>query len=228
MINATLKKVVSVAALAGALSGLMLTAVQQLYLIPLLLHAEVYEEAAEIATRGGPATTPSEHGAWRPENGWERTLFTAGANVVLGVGFALLLGAAAAIHGGQLDWRAGVMWGIAGYGVFFLAPCLGLPPELPGTETGELMRRQMWWISTAICTAVGFALLSFSRTFAIRLLGAISLVIPHVIGAPQPAPAAGSAPTELVEAFTIAAVFANAMLWLSLGGLYGFFYKKLE
>jgi cobalt transporter subunit CbtA len=212
--------------LAGALSGLMLTVVQQLHLIPLLLRAEIHEET----NRGiaAPVVLEHEHEAWRPENGWERNLFTAGANVVLGVGFALLLGAAAALHAGKLDWRSGVAWGIAGYGVFFLAPCLGLPPELPGTEAVELTHRQVWWIATVICTATGLALLSFSRASAIRISGAFLLVIPHVVGAPQPTAPAGTAPAELVRAFIIAAVFVNALFWLSLGGLYGFFYKKLR
>ena len=223
-----MKRIILAAALAGAVSGLMLTAVQQLHLIPLLLRAEIHEEAADRTKRSIAAPVVLEHEAWRPENGWERNLFTAGANVVLGVGFALLLGAAAALHGGKLDWRSGVAWGIAGYGVFFLAPCLGLPPELPGTEGVELTRRQVWWIATVICTATGLVLLSFSRAWVIRIIGAVLLVLPHVIGAPQPAAPAAAAPAELAKAFIIATVLANAVFWLSLGGLHGFFYKKLR
>lgn len=232
------KKIVSVAALTGILAGLLLTAVQQVQVLPLILKAEVYEEAAEAARQPGtPAavTAPAqeahehqahEHEAWEPENGWERNLFTAGANIIVALGFALLLGAAVTLRGGKLDWRSGLLWGLAGYAVFFVAPSLGLPPELPGTEAAELTHRQAWWIATAIITATGLGLIAFGRQWAIKIAGALVLVVPHLIGAPQPAVHGGVAPAELMNQFIIATAITNAALWLALGGLFGFFHKK--
>src|SRR3546814_2466811 len=52
--------------------------------------------------------------AWAPEDGAERWLYTALANVLTGIGFALLIGAAAELKGGIGSWRQGVFWGQIG------------------------------------------------------------------------------------------------------------------
>jgi len=206
---ATFKKTVTAAGFAGILAGLLLTWVQQIHVVPLILEAEAYERASEIA------------------NGSQRALLTAAANIVLALGFALLLGAAVALRGAQLDWRSGLLWGLGGYAVFFVAPSLGLPPEVPGTETAELAHRQVWWAATSIFTATGLALIVFSGRRAIRILGAVLLIVPHLIGAPQPEVRGGTAPAELSQAFVLATALANAVFWLGLGGLYGFFHARL-
>lgn len=258
------KQIVVAAALAGVLSGVLLTLVQRVQVIPTLLKAEVYEEAAEAAkncncvlhrgkvqeavagTPGAAAATMAataeaehdhEHTAghehhhdaadWQPANGMERTLYTAAANIVIGLGFALLLGAVFALSGVPMNWRLGLLWGLAGYVVFFVAPSLGLPPEVPGTEAAQLVDRQMWWLMTALSTAVGLALLVFSRRWLLKLLGALLLGVPHFIGAPQPEVYGAAAPPELAQAFVHATFLANGIFWLSLGALLGFFYKKL-
>ncbi len=214
-----LKKIVSVAALAGLLAGLLLTAVQQIQVVPLILEAEVYEEASASAVQ--------EDEAWQPANGWERTLFTAAANIALALGFALLLGAVVSLRRGKIDWRSGLLWGTAGYAVYFLAPSLDLPPEVPGTQVAQLGDRQIWWLMTTLLTAAGLALLIFARHWATKILGAILLGVPHLIGAPQPAIHHSAAPVELAKAFIFATAIANAVFWISLGGLTGFFYKKM-
>ena len=43
--------------------------------------------------------------------------------------------------GGVTGWRAGLLWGFAGFAVFTLAPGLGLPPELPAMPAAELLPR---------------------------------------------------------------------------------------
>ena len=85
-----LKKIVSAAALAGLLAGLLLTGVQEWQVSPIILKAEVYEDAAAMATASSQnshshSATETEHQdhhehsaeTWQPANGWERTLFTA-------------------------------------------------------------------------------------------------------------------------------------------------------
>lgn len=229
MNTATFKKILSVAALASLLAGLLLTAVQQIQVVPRILEAETYEQAAETVHLTTPVDVPAGHGhgAWHPENGWERNLYTAAANIVIAFGFALLLGAAAALRDTKLDWRSGLLWGAAGYAVFFVAPSLGLPPELPGTQAAELAHRQLWWAAMSACTAAGLALVVFSGRHAAKILGAALLVVPHLVGAPHPAVHGGNAPAELAQAFILATIVANAVLWLALGGLYGFFHQRL-
>ena len=233
MTIATFKQTVAAAALAGILAGLLLTLVQQAQVVPLILEAEAYEQAVETAN-GTQTSTPlklehqHEHGGWQPENGWERNLFTAAANIVVALGFALLLGAAAAQRGAKLDWRSGLLWGLGGYAVFFVAPSLGLPPEVPGAQVAELAHRQLWWAATSIFTAGGLAFIVFSSRRAAKILGVALLIVPHVVGAPQPDVHGGVAPAAVAQAFVIATFIANAVFWLGLGGLFGFFHRRLE
>ena len=218
---AAFKRIAAAALLAGVLVGLLLTAVQRIQVIPILLQAEVYEDAASAHAHHHDAE------AWKPENGWERTFYTALANVSLAIGFALLLGAAMLVRGGTSGWRSGLLWGLAGYTVFFVAPALGLPPEVPGTEAAPLLDQQLWWLMAVLGTSAGLALLVFARSAMIKLVGISLLVIPHLIGAPQPLLQASAAPVELARAFISASAIANAAFWLALGALMGFFYQKM-
>ena len=233
---AALNKIVSAAALAGLVAGLLLTAVQKIQVSPIILKAEVYEDAAAAAAASQSVHShhaekathhEHKHEAWKPANDGERTMFTALANVSLAIGFGLLLGAAICLRGDVSGWRSGLLWGFAGYTVFFVAPSLGLPPEVPGTEAAPLAGRQIWWLITVIVTATGLSLLIFARNWKLKLLGAVLLSVPHLIGAPQPQVHGSAAPIELAHAFIYATAVANAVFWLALGSSVGFFYKKL-
>jgi len=224
------KRIVSVAALAGVLAGTLLTVVQQFQVVPILLEAEHYEENAGMAAPQSShpdSTVTHDHEKWRPANGWERNLFTFASNAILGIGFALLLGALVFLRGKVIGWRAGLLWGLAGFTIFHIAPSLGLPPEVPGAETARLADRQIWWLFAVSCSGVGLWLLSFTPGWVAKLLGTALLIVPHLIGAPQPEIQGGVAPAELANAFIYASAFANAAFWLVLGALFGFFYKKL-
>lgn len=241
---AVLRRIASVVLLAGALAGLLLTGVQQLQVSKIILQAEVYEEAAAkaheqehaaaaAATAAAPAAAQEhehEHGAageeWEPANGFERTAYTVLANISMAIGFGLFLTAAITISGKQVTWRSGLLWGVAGYLVFFVAPSLGLPPEVPGTMAAPLHARQLWWIMTAGMTAAGLGLGVYARHWALKVLGLVLLVVPHLIGAPHPAVHGSAAPEQLAQAFIHATALANALFWLTLGGLTGYFYKK--
>ncbi|MGZ8902585.1 MAG: CbtA family protein [Methylobacter sp.] len=235
MLNLSNLRMIVVSALwSGLWAGLLLTAVQSIQVIPTLLQAEVYEEKAAMsdiadhihAESGDGQTNQHEAEAWQPQNGWERTFFTTVANVSLGVGFALLLGAASTIRGGISTWRNGLFWGLAGYAAFFVAPSLGLPPEVPGTEAANLKDRQLWWLMAVFDTAIGVWLLVFSKTRLNKLLGSLLLVSPHLIGAPQPDVQGSAAPVALANTFIAATAFANAVFWLALGSLMGLFSGK--
>ncbi|MCL5801076.1 MAG: CbtA family protein [Gammaproteobacteria bacterium] len=235
MLNlATFRRIVSAALWTGILAGLLLTAVQSIQVIPTLLKAEVYEEKAAAAALSGYTHSSVEDGhehqhdqdAWKPANGWERTFSTAVSNISLAVGFALLLGGAICFRGGVSSWRAGLLWGLAGYAVFFVAPSLGLPPEVPGTELARLADRQLWWLMTVLATGAGLSLLIFARTGISKILGVVLLVVPHLIGVPQPQIHSSAAPVGLAHAFIYATALANAVFWLAMGGLMGLFYKK--
>ncbi len=202
------------AIIAGVLSGLLLTALQAHKVQPLILAAETYEvQAADGHDHG--------HGdaAAIPESEGGRVVLRLGTNVLVGVGFALLLSAALALTGRRLDWRQGALWGLAGFAVFSLAPALGMPPELPGMVGGELAERQAWWLGTVVATGIGlWALLLVPATW-LKTIGVVLIVLPHAVGAPEVPAIAGSVPPEMAAAFVSATMVANLVFWLALGAL---------
>jgi cobalt transporter subunit CbtA len=219
---ALFRTIVLVAGLVGLVAGLLLTGLQALTTVPLILEAELYESGAGAGEAVIPAADAVvEEEGWAPADGAERWFFTAIANVLTGIGFALLLGAAAELKGGIRSWRQGVFWGLAGFAVFTLAPGLGLPPELPAMPAGDLGDRQVWWVMTVVLTAGGIALLAFGRTIPLSLLAVALIVAPHVIGAPQPDSFESPIPEGLHHDFVVAAVASSFVFWVAIGGLTG-------
>ena len=239
-LSAMMRRVLFAGIIAGVAAGCVVTLLQAAKLTPLILAAEVFEEAAPhshaAAEPGGahehaaPAT--AAEAAWQPADGLERTAFTLLANIVVGAGFGLLLSGAFALReaaGGRApDARQGVLWGLAGFAAFALAPSFGLPPELPGSHAADLPLRQAWWLATAVGTAGGLALIVFVQRIGWRIAGMVLIAAPHVVGAPQPAlHAAGTAPPELAAAFAAASLVTAALFWTVLGSLNGWLYRKL-
>jgi cobalt transporter subunit CbtA len=219
------------AAVAGLLGGLLITAMQYVSVIPLILEAETFETAAAHDHDAGHATTGQtdaavvEEEAWAPADGLERALYTLATNVLMAIGFALLLAAGFALtgHGG---WRTGLYWGMAGFAAFMLAPAIGLPPEVPGAEAAPLVERQLWWLGTIAATAGGLALILLTRSWQWFVVGAALIALPHLIGAPQPEHHGGLAPDSLAREFVVAVLVTGFLFWLALGALSGFFYKR--
>lgn len=225
-----------VAALAGLIAGVFITLIHQVGTVPIILKAETYETAGE-APAAAPAghdhaagTAEHEHGgeAWTPQDGFERTAYTLLADILTGIGFALLLVAAYALRGGEVNWRHGLFWGLAGFATFTLAPGLGLPPEVPGTEAAPLFERQVWWVLTALATAGGLALIFLTRNAIAALAGVVLLVLPHAWGAPQPAEFSSLAPEALAHDFIVAAVVTSLLFWVVLGSVTGFLYQRFR
>ena len=246
------KSILATAAVSGLIAGLLLTAVQQVQIRPIIAQAEIYEQAAsaEAAEHHQDAHEHSgehaheheahEHSAsdWQPAEGTERTAFTALTNVSLAIGFGLFLTAAfslrvnnkketnnSPVNSKAYDWRAGLLWGLAGYVVFFVTPSLGLPPELPGAQSAPLHDRQLWWLLTVLMSASGLYLLAFVKQLGYKALGLVLLVSPYIIGAPEPLMHAATAVEALASTFIQATAIANAIFWLSLGMLVSYFYK---
>lgn len=222
-----LRRILLAALIAGALGGLFVSVLQEWKVVPLILAAEQFEGSAAHDHAGG-GTAGHDHGeGWAPGEGVERKAFTAGANLVTGIGFALLLVAAFALSGRPVDAREGLFWGLAGFASFTAAPALGLPPELPGMVAADLPARQVWWITTASCTAGGLALLAFARGIWFKLAALVLIVLPHILSAPRPAAHGGSVPPELAAEFVIASLATAAAFWLVLGALAGAVYRRL-
>ncbi|GLK87237.1 CbtA family protein [Pseudomonas turukhanskensis] len=230
-----IKRIAQTAGFAGLAGALFLTLLQSFWVAPLILKGETFESAepatehvvAEHSHAAGAPAHEHEHSseAWSPEDGWQRVLSTTGGNLVVAVGFALMLAGLYTLRAPGRT-RDGLFWGLAGFATFCLAPSLGLPPELPGTAAADLQLRQYWWIGTATGTAVGLALMVFAHHWAVKIVGAVLLVIPHVIGAPQPEVHSSLAPEALEHQFIWASLITNALFWSALGLLSAWLYRR--
>ncbi|WP_259641402.1 CbtA family protein, partial [Pseudomonas savastanoi] len=90
----------------------------------------------------------------------------------------------------------------------------------------ELSQRQAWWIGTAASTAAGLALLVFGQNWLLKVLGVAILVVPHVIGAPQPLVHQSMAPKALESQFMIASLLTNALFWVAMGLISAWLFRR--
>ena len=209
--------------LAGLISGAAMAALQQWRVVPLILEAETYENAAPAAHTHEAGTPAHEHEAdeWMPADGAERTFYTVATGIFAALGFAFVLSAASVLSGFEVTARNGVLWGLAGFAVFQFAPAFGLPPELPGMPAADVAARQIWWWGTAAATATAiYGIAKFQNVTAVAI-GIALLLAPHIIGAPQPAEHASAVPAPLAAAFAANTLVVGLGFWLMLGPLYG-------
>ena len=225
--------------LAGLISGAAMAALQQWRVVPLIVAAEAYEgveaPAAHTHEEGTPAHSHDEaapahdHSGdeWMPADGLERTFYTVATGIFAALGFAFVLSAASVLTGLEVTTRNGVLWGLAGFAIFQLAPAFGLPPELPGMPAADVLARQVWWWGTAAATATAiYGMVKFHNIAAVAI-GIVLLLAPHIIGAPQPTDHASAVPAPLAAAFAANTLAVGLAFWLTLGSLYGYLVERL-
>lgn len=243
----TFRSIVFSSVIAGFIVGLIVTVAQQFGTVPLILRAEVYERAAEAHQHEAAAQQAAaehdhaahshadhDHGAeaWEPRDGFERNAYTAGANVLTAIGFALLLAGFFAVRSGAngegVTWHEGLLWGLAGFAVFTLAPGLGLPPELPGVPAAPLLLRQIWWLTAVLATAAGLSLIVFRRSVPAATAGVILLILPHLIGAPELEYVETNVPSSLSHQFVVAVTLTSLVFWSLLGTLTSAIFARFD
>jgi cobalt transporter subunit CbtA len=207
-----IRRVLLAAVLAGIAAGLVMSVIQHWRVTPLILAAEAYEVAH---------SHEEEEAEWMPADGVERTAFTVLFNVLTGIAFAFIAAAAALITRLPLNPTTGLMWGLAGFATFMLAPSAGLPPELPGMATGDLASAQVWWWSAVAATAGGIGLIALTRHLAWKGAAIALIALPHVIGPPH-GDGTSAVPAGLANAFAANAIAASAVFWMVLGVTLGY------
>ncbi len=226
-------KILLTALIAGLLSGVFVFGVQSVKLTPLILQAEIYENAEAQRKEAAEATMAASHQheheeeAWEPANGFERNAYRLLADLGVGVGYALILVGAFTLQGGQMDTQRGILWGLAGFGVFSLAPGFGLAPELPATMVADLAERQLWWLSAVVATAGALYLIVFKHSNIAKCCGVALMTAPHILGAPK-SPVGGVVPPELNAEFAAASLATMALFWVVLGAASGWFYNRQQ
>jgi cobalt transporter subunit CbtA len=233
------RSIVLSAMIVGFVVGAVITVAQVFSTIPLILKAEVYERADTNAA-AKPASAAHaqaahdnadhEHGSavWEPKDGLQRNSFTAAANILTAIGYALLLAGIYALLDHPVAWHEGLLWGFGGFVVFTMAPGLGLPPELPGIPAAPLEARQLWWVATAAATAAGLGLVVFRRSAWAAVLGLCLIVAPHLIGAPQLAETHTDVPEALSHQFVVAVTLTSFLFWTLLGSLTSVAYQRFS
>lgn len=217
------------AIIAGMVAGLFLFAAHIIWTTPLILFAEGVE--ASVAGQSGAAAAPGPAAvgtALDDEDFLIRSAYTLMADLLTSTGFAFLLVGAMSLYRGEVDWQRGMIWGACGYAAFFAAPAFGLPPLLPGMAMSDPVDRQIWWLATAAATALGLSGLILGRSGSLRLAGAVVILLPHLVGAPQGEEFSYDLPAQLVSRFAVATLVVSGLFWLLLGGLSGYFLKRFD
>jgi len=210
---------------AGFTAGLAAAALHLVFVQPVLLHAELYEGGDLVHFGADAVSAHPDLPLFDAVRDGLSILFPA----VIYTGYALLLIAAmglAETRGATIDARRGLIWGIAGFVTFHLAPAFGLPPEVPGVAAADLAARQVWWFGTVAATAVALWMVAFG-TSPVAWAGAVALLLaPHLIGAPEPDTLAGPVPPEIAAHFAARALGAGLAAWTILGMLAGYFWQR--
>jgi cobalt transporter subunit CbtA len=224
----------------GVFSGLLYGLFQHYQISPIIYAAEAYEveDAVEWPAAHGHTETTGHHEhneeAWGPEDGAERIGYTIGADIAIGIAYALFMISLMALHNlkankPKLTMLTGAAWGIASMVIFFAAPAMfGLHPEVPGTEAAALENRQGWWTLCVSLTAAGIAVLYYVP-LKFKLGGLILAIMPHMIGAPMPEhhtfantdPLAIEALTLLTTQFYLFTAVGMGLFFVLLGALSG-------
>ena len=232
-----LKSLLTSALFAGLIAGLFAAGLQQVFLVPLIAEAELYETGAVIhfgaadAAAGVQSESAGAGHAAATEGGGDliRTLLTVLMTVLTTCGFGLILVAGFALAERlrltRIDLRTGLLFGLAAFTATQLLPSMGLSPELPGAAAGELAQRQLWWLFTVAGTLAGIGLIAWGNA-ATKLVGAVMIAAPHLIGAPHPEVFEGVVPPELAALFAARVLAVGALGWAALGALAGHFWSR--
>jgi cobalt transporter subunit CbtA len=244
-----IQKMLTSAMYAGVVAGLLAALLHFAFVQKFILLGEEYETGAAVHFAGvvpqtdhhaaDAAVEEHSHDAAAEEHahddgGTAPSTFTRNAWTVVFSGlvyvaYALILVAGfglARTFGNVITAREGLLWGIAGFASFQLAPAMGLAPELPGTMAADLGARQLWWWGTVGASAGALALLGYGRSVLAALCAALLLAAPHIIGAPQLDGFSGVAPPEVAGAFAARVLGVGLAVWALLGWVAGFVWAK--
>jgi len=243
-----IQKMVTSALIAGFGAGLLAALLHFAFVQQYILLGEQYESGAltHFDAAAAPPTAhdhgsdhaaeaePAADGHAHSHDAGEVSTLTRNSLTVLFAGliyvaYALILTAGfglAQSFGKVITAREGLLWGLAGFASFQLAPALGLAPELPGTIAADLTARQIWWWGTVLSTGTGLALLAYGRGYVAIAAAVLLLAAPHIIGSPLPDGYWGVAPPEVAAMFSARVLGVALTVWAVLGWLAGYLWSQ--
>jgi cobalt transporter subunit CbtA len=222
--KAMFSRILTSALFAGAAAGLIAALLQLVFVQPVLLHAELYE-TGELVHFGAESVSahPDLPGLDAMRDGLS-IIFT----MLTYTGYALIMVALMSIaegRGHNINARAGIIWGLAGFITFHFAPSLSLAPEVPGVAAADVADRQVWWTATVATAGIAMWLIAFGSHKISYAIAALLLLAPHIIGAPEPASFSGPVPTEIGALFAARAFGVGMAAWALLGTFAGYFWQ---
>ena len=222
-----ISRIVTSAVFAGAATGLIFALLHFAFIQPVLLHAELYE-TGQLVHFGGPSISATPE---LPAFDLMRNGLSVLISMMLYFGYALILVAVmstAEQSGVEITARTGLIWGLAGFVATQLAPAISLPPEVPGVAAADVQMRQYWWFATVAMAAGAMWLLAFRFSMYGIAGAALLLLLPHIVGAPQPAAFEGPVPTEIGALFAARSLGVGLAVWMVLGGFCAYFWNTEE
>jgi len=224
-----ISRILTSALFAGAAAGLITALLQLVFVQPVLLHAELYE-GGDLVHFGAEAVSahPELPGLFaEPMRDGLSVIFT----MLTYTGYALVMVALMSLAEGMghvINARSGILWGLAGFITFHLAPGLTLAPEVPGVAAADVFERQIWWTATVAAAGIAMWLIAFGGNLVSYVIAAGLLMLPHLIGAPEPESFSGPVPTELGALFAARAFGVGMAAWVLLGTFAGHFWRSEE
>jgi cobalt transporter subunit CbtA len=218
-------RILTSAVFAGAGAGLIIALLQFAFVQPVLLHAELYENGTLVHFGAEPVSAIQKVFSFDPVRDGLSLLFT----MLTYCGYALILVALMSVaedRGALITPRSGMIWGLMGFIAAHLAPAFSLPPEVPGVAAADVLLRQYWWFATVALAAVAMWLIAFHFTKMGIAAAVVLLLLPHIIGAPQPDVFTGPVPTEIGALFASRALSVGLMAWILLGAFCAYFWAK--
>ena len=217
-------RILTSALFAGAAAGVLIALLQLLFVQPVLLHAELYETGALVHFGGTAVSAHPELPSFDAVRDGLSIVFT----MLTYTGYALVMVALMSMAqnlGHSITARSGLLWGIAGFVTFHLAPGFSLAPEVPGVAAADVVERQIWWSATVAAAGVAMWLLAFGGNMVSYAIAAALLLLPHLVGAPEPDTFAGPVPTEIGALFAARAFGVGLAAWSLLGCFAGYFWN---
>jgi cobalt transporter subunit CbtA len=217
----TLSRTVYAALVAGVAAGVLLFVSQSWTTLPLIHQAERYETAQAPVHPHSHANDPSD-------NQLVRAAYTTTGDVLIGVGFGMLL-AAMYVLSGRSGLVPGLLWGLAGFATFHLGPALVVPPSIPALKLAPLSIRQAAWLIAAFSTALGLAIFAFGPK-AVKTGGLLLLFLPSLLFRFLSSVSASDTPPPALYAiervFIVYALGNFLLFWLVLGAISGWIFQS--
>ncbi len=202
----------------------MTALLQLLFVQPVLLHAELYESGALVHFGGAAVSAHPELPGFDAVRDGLSIVFT----MLTYTGYAFVMVALMSMAEGMghtITARSGLLWGLAGFITFHLAPGFSLAPEVPGVAAADVVERQIWWSATVATAGIAMWLLAFGGNLLSYAIAIALLLIPHLVGAPEPSSFTGPVPTEIGALFAARALGVGLAAWALLGCFSGYFWQ---